>query len=260
MLGSTGDVVWGFLSLQTEERPVTLPTGASSRAYLRVWALRSGYPPDSYFAPLFSAAVDLLSRDGPLQVITYGGEQWAVNALLAAGFSVTDQVQFFELRRPQQPALALLPAQYPAVLLPAQSEHLERLAELDAAAFPPLWHFGYKDMLELMMRARVQIALQNDELVGYSAAIANAEDELQLARLAVRPDRQGQGFGRQLLHDVIEHAAARRVRKIILNTQVDNERSQRLYRAYGFRPTSKPTPVLAIQIGELQPTQLRAES
>ena len=255
VLGSTGGAIWGFLSLQTEQRPVTLPPSVPSRSYLRALALRGGYAPDEYVALLFAEAIGSLSMSEPIQVITYGGERWVFNALLAAGFTVTDQVQFFELPRPHRQLYALPPVTSPAELRPAEPHYLEQMAKLDAAAFPPLWHFGYKDMLELLMRARLQIAVLGDEVVGYTATIANSGEEIQLARLAVRPELQGQGIGRQLLRDVVTYGAAARCERIILNTQIDSERSQHLYRSFDFRPTSKPVPVLAITIGEPQPTE-----
>ncbi len=60
---------------------------------------------------------------------------------------------------------------------------------------------------------------------------------------------QRQGIGGQLLRDVVAHAAAERYERVLLNTQTDNERSQRLYRSFGFRPTSRPVPVLAMTVG-----------
>lgn len=254
LLGIANDVLWGFLSVQVEERPVTMPEEAPSRAYLRSLALRGGYPPSRYVDPLLAEAVTRLhARGEPIQLITYGGESWLYSALRAAGFAVADQVQFYELSRPHLHLHNLPGRRGAAGVRPAQSQDLEQLAELDAAAFPPLWHFGYQDMLELFMRTRLQVAVlgndgADDEIAGYTAAVNNSGEELQLARLAVRPDLQGLGIGRQLMHDVVTHAAASRHARVILNTQTDNERSQHLYRSFGFRPTSRPVPVLAMTI------------
>lgn len=266
VVGSAGGKLWGFLSVQTEERPVTLPADAPCRAYLRSLALRSGYPPSEYVVPLLAAATAELRTSGePVQVITYGGERWLYNVLHDAGFDVVDQVQFYELSRPHRRLHKLPAVTNAAFLRPAEMGDLEQLAKLDAAAFPPLWHFGHKDMLELLMRTRLQLAvLRNDpdahgEIVGYTAAITNSSEELQLARLAVRPDLQGRGIGRQLLRDVVTHAAARQYEHIILNTQTDNDRSQHLYRSFGFRPTSKPVPVLAMTIGAAEVDEVQTE-
>lgn len=252
--GSAEGVLWGFLCVQPEDRPRTLPQAAPTRAYLRSLALRAGYAPTEHFAQLFARAADLLRcRGEAIQVVAYGGESWLFNALLAAGFSVTAQVQFYEFNNPQRQSSHTQPtvAEF-AEMRPAAPQHLEELAELDAAAFPPLWHFGYKDMVELLMRARLQIAVRGDVIAGYTASIVNSAQELHLARLAVRPAFQGQGIGRQLMRDVLAYASAQGYQRVMLNTQTDNERSQRLYRSFGFRATSRPVPVLTAIVGERQ--------
>lgn len=249
VLGTDTGVVWGFLGLQTEERPATLPAGAPTRSYLRALALRGGYAPAGYVPPLLEEAFTRLREHGEsIQVITYGGDGWVYKVLHDAGFTVADQVQFYELPRPHRELNRLPTYAGPAILLPADDRHLAQLAEMDADAFPPLWHFGHKDMLELLVRTRLQMAMLDNEIVGYTSSSANSGAELQLARLAVRPDVQGRGIGRQLLRDVIRYAASQRYERVILNTQTDNERSQHLYRAFGFRPTSRPVPVLAMTV------------
>ena len=111
----------------------------------------------------------------------------------------------------------------------------------------------YKDVTEKPTPAvavRTEDGGETSEIVGYTAAVPNSSEELQLARLAVRPDLQRYGIGRQLLHDVVTYAAAEKYERVILNTQTDNERSQALYRSYGFRPVGRPVPVLTKLIGE----------
>ena len=164
VIGAEKGALWGFLSLKTEVRPVTLPADAPSRSYLRGLALRGGYPPSQFVGPLLDAAVDyLLERAEPIQLITYGGERWIYNVLHNAGFSVADQVQFYELSRPHRQLLKLPAGPTPALLRPAEPSHLPQLAEMDAIAFPPLWHFGHNDMLELLLRTRLQIAVIDEK-------------------------------------------------------------------------------------------------
>jgi ribosomal protein S18 acetylase RimI-like enzyme len=122
------------------------------------------------------------------------------------------------------------------------------LAGLDAAAFPPLWHFGVKDLFEMLMRCRVQLAWWQGQLAGYAALCANNRSEGQLARLAVHPSFQGRGIGRALLADAITYAA-QEFAVLVLNTQVTNTRSQTLYRGFGFRAIGLPVAVLARQAG-----------
>ncbi len=249
VVGELDRVVWGFLGIQSEKRPATLPAGAPSRSYLRLLALRGGYAPHQFAGQLLEEALlPLRQRNKAIQVITYGGEHWLYSSLLESGFTVVDQVQFFELTRPHQ----FLNGQHvrvnEVVLHSCNAHHLGAIAEMDATAFEPLWHFGRKDMLELFVRARLKMAVIENYIVGYSAVIGNSREELQLARLAVRPDYQGKGIGRLLMQDVVEYAVQDHYERIVLNTQTDNERSQRLYRGFGFRPMGKPVPVMTLSI------------
>ncbi len=249
VVGELDNVVWGFLGIQTEKRPPTLPAGAPSRAYLRLLALRGGYAPQQFGSHLLDVGLQPLRQSPkPIQVITYGGDQWLYSTLVQYGFDVIDQVQFFELNQPHHFLNGQYPRSSPAVLHDCNAHQLGAIAEMDATAFDPLWHFGRKDMLELFVRARLKMAVVDTLIVGYSAVIGNSRDELQLARLAVRPQYQGQGIGGMLMQDVVDYAVVQHYSRIVLNTQTDNERSQRLYRGYGFRPMGRPVPVLTLRI------------
>ena len=191
---------------------------------------------------------ELRQRRQPLQIITYSGDPWMARALSDAGFAVLDEVQFFELDGRRRRGTALpVPAQ-PALLQPARASDLAALAEVDAAAFPPLWHFGYEDMLELLLRSRMQVAWYDSRPIGYAALIANSGAETQLARLAVHPAVQKQGVGRQLLYDAVRYALETGYETLVLNTQTDNLRSQRLYRSFGFQPIASPITVLGREL------------
>ena len=256
MVGRDGGNLWGFVSLQPEERPSTLADDAPTRCYFRALSLRGGFAPTEHVRLLLQAALAQLDvSGGPMLVIAYGGDSWIVGALRDAGFELADHVQFYELDHPHRQVNQQVTTTSAAVLRPADSNDIGQLADMDAAAFPPLWHFSQKDMFELFLRSRMTVATGgggNTEagIVGYTAAVANSSDELQLARLAVRPDLQRTGIGRQLLVDVVAYAAAERYERILLNTQTDNERSQGLYRSVGFRPVGLPVPVLTRLINE----------
>lgn len=230
VLAQEDDLDVGFLCVRLEQRPTTLPAAAPTRAYLRSVALLAGFSPRQLVAQLMKVATQQLSEHvSNIQIISYGSERWLVQALKHVGFLIIDRIRFYEVGR--LPKLASSVAGLPSVahLQAAQHEHLESLAQLDAQSFPPLWHFGYEDMLELLLRCRVQVAVQDNSLVGYSAVSANSQDEAQLARIAVHPQAQGKGIGRQLLGDSIQYAASSGFRVLILNTQTDNIRSQGRY-------------------------------
>jgi ribosomal protein S18 acetylase RimI-like enzyme len=243
-LGQENGKLWGVLGVQQEERPVTLPAAAPTRAYLRVLAVQRPMRPGPSLQALLAPVQEQFAGSAPgVQLICYGAEPWVHQTLTENGFAEVEQVQFFELDRLSQRAAALPPGPAQLQITPGRPDYLAELARLDAAAFSPLWHFGPKDLLEMLMRCRVQLAWWDGVLAGYTAVCANSRSEAQLARLAVHPDYQGRGVGRALLGDTILYAA-QEFHRLVLNTQTTNQRSQKLYLGFGFRPIGLSVPVL----------------
>jgi ribosomal-protein-alanine N-acetyltransferase len=56
-------------------------------------------------------------------------------------------------------------------------------------------------------------------------------------RIGVHPRYQGRGVGALLLHDALDVFWRLGAGRVTLNTQSDNDSSQRLYRRFGFKPT-----------------------
>ena len=63
----------------------------------------------------------------------------------------------------------------------------------------------------------------------------------------MHPSYQGRGIGRALLSDAIRYAAGE-FSVLVLNTQINNNRSQSLYRGLGFRPIGTSLAVLALTV------------
>lgn len=243
-LGQETGKLWGFLGVQIEERPATLPDAAPTRAYVRVLAVQRPARPGPALQALLAPLQAQVAGVAPgVQLICYGAEVWVHQTLTENGFVETERVQFFELDRLTRRAAELPPSPEQVLLTPGHPDHLAELARLDAAAFPPLWHFGPKDLLEMLMRCRVQLAWWDGVLAGYTAVCANSRSEAQLARLAVHPAYQGRGVARALLGDTIVYAA-QEFDRLVLNTQTTNRRSQKLYAGFGFRPIGLSVPVL----------------
>jgi [ribosomal protein S18]-alanine N-acetyltransferase len=78
--------------------------------------------------------------------------------------------------------------------------------------------------------------VKDGALVGY-LALTTKEDVAQVARLAVHPDWNSHGIGRQLLIDGLLAAVELGCHSAVLNTQAANQRAQILYRSLGFHPT-----------------------
>jgi GNAT superfamily N-acetyltransferase len=239
--------VWGFLGVQVEERPITMPAYAPTRAHLRAVAFQHNHPPEIELSRLMALVVQEQTEPNPVQYLCYGAEYWLSTALGEAGFSQVEAVQFYQLDRLRSRLSSLPPDPPEVTFTPLYPAQIDELAILDAATFDPLWHFGRRDLFELLMRGRMQVAWWQGKIVGYSAVCANSAREGQLARLAVHPGYQGHGIGRALLSESIRYAAGE-FTVLVLNTQVDNKRSQALYRGFGFRPIGMALSVLGLTV------------
>lgn len=240
---------WGVVLVQLEERPITLPLGAPDRASLRALALHYGHPPAQAIPDLLHPVLHALhQRAHPTLLIVYGGEPWLTDLLLTLGFLLTETVQFFRLPHLQRQSSPLedhsafrIPHS-PLLLRPLHPTDLDAVAQLDAQTFDPLWHYGAKELWDLLFTCRVQLAFDHDQLAGYSAVSIVAK-EAHLVRIAVHPFWQGRGIGRHLLADVIDYARASGASELTLNTQISNEHAQRLYRRFGFQMTRQRVPL-----------------
>jgi ribosomal protein S18 acetylase RimI-like enzyme len=239
--------IWGFLGVQVEERPLTMPSHAPSRAHLRAVAFQHNHPPEVELGRLMGLIVQEQQQPYSMQYLCYGAEYWLSKSLKEAGFEQVEAVQFYQLDRLRSRLHSLPPTPADISFTALSPAQLDELAILDAATFDPLWHFGRRDLFELLMRGRMQVAWWEGQMVGYSAVCANSISEGQLARLAVHPNFQKRGIGGALLSDAI-HYAAGEFSVLVLNTQINNNRSQSLYRSFGFRPIGMALPVLGLTV------------
>ncbi len=244
--------LWGFVTIQVEPRPATLPAAAPDRAYVRGILLDKRRSPSVDTAALVTAALARLGELGrPFVVMAQSQDHWLKAALTRSGFAQVDQVRYYKFSQRNVPS-----APAPAQLTPLSPAQLAAVAQLDAESFPPLWHMGEGDLAGLLFAGRMRAAWLEGQLVGYAAITLNgafddpatAGPSAFLARLAVHPSVQGRGVGRQLLADSIAYAHSQRHNPIYLNTQVSNGSSQRLYEGMGFRSMGRVFQVYVAQI------------
>lgn len=59
-------------------------------------------------------------------------------------------------------------------------------------------------------------------------------DQAHIVTIAVHPDHQRRGYGRLVLHGLVELAAASSMQSVTLEVRVSNHAARALYRTYGF--------------------------
>jgi ribosomal protein S18 acetylase RimI-like enzyme len=117
-----------------------------------------------------------------------------------------------------------------------REDHLQALMAIDRQSFPWLWwntpeefaHYEAQPGVEIYLGIRDGRAVS---YCGFTIFLGWAH----LDRIAVSPEHQGSGVGRDTLAFVIEELFRVPVDRIGLSTQELNERSRRLYEASGFR-------------------------
>ncbi|BCW12096.1 hypothetical protein NtRootA4_31590 [Arthrobacter sp. NtRootA4] len=121
-------------------------------------------------------------------------------------------------------------------------------------------------LLDAAARAREGVLLvaedvETGRLVGTASLLPfgsplsrQAEDgEVELRLLAVLPEARRTGLGQKLLDESARLAAARGAARVVLDTAVDNEPSQRLYRRLGYvrrpeREKERPAPKVQLVV------------
>lgn len=248
----------GFVAFDRVWRSPALPDSAPSKVPLRAAAISSaGAAARSHFRALFESTRQQLppqTRGYLFYALTEQG--WLQASLKESGFDQCDAVRFYERK-----SLAVEPVSQPAALRPAKPSDLPQLAELDAAAFEPLWHMGVTELQQLQRDCRIEIAEVAESPVGYSAlrlipdGSPRGYHSAQLVRLAVHPGAQSRGIGRQLLVASLCHATNLRIDRVFLNTQESNTPSQNLYESLQFRRRGRPVSVFVNREEEPQAQQ-----
>ena len=221
------------------------PIDPAKIAWIRLFACSSELTLSDSWASLWGTARDtLLAQDGILAA-AITSQDWFVPLLRSSGFSVAQHIVILEFTDKPLKALKTSPDLH---IRQMTASDLPHVAEVDAEAFVPLW----QNSLEALQRALSQagwatIAESSNGIVGYQISTHNPFGG-HLARLAVRPDSQGQGIGRALVHDLLEESSRRGLRKFTVNTQDDNSASLALYKSIGFKPTSEKYPVYVLQM------------
>lgn len=151
------------------------------------------------------------------------------------GLDVLEHVITYEMAVSRPPADTGSPLRFVAAD-PANPAELAALIAIDHAAFPWLWWNSELEFAAYSRTPGVQLflGLAGNQPVSY-LGLTSYPGWGHLDRIAVVPDQQGSGFGWWSLAFAVHHLARRGARRIGLSTQIDNDRSRRLYEGFGFR-------------------------
>jgi len=214
-------------------------------AWVRLFAHARQLSLDDAWDALWGAAQKEMEKQGGATVALIAMHQWLSNLLSKDDFTHTQNIVMLEWKGTDIPEVS-----FPAdvVVRNMQPDDLPEVAELDAAAFKPLWQNTLDALERALSQATSAIVAEDAQgLVGYQLSTANPFGA-HLARLAVRPDAQRRGVGSLIVTDLIRRLKDKGVARLTVNTQSDNLASLALYDKMGFVVTGEKFPVYCYQV------------
>jgi ribosomal protein S18 acetylase RimI-like enzyme len=144
------------------------------------------------------------------------------------------------------------------LIRPATPADLPRLVEVSLASFGPItwqrevdrlfgplrgqdWRDRWKRRVEKSFGEQTILVLEEDAAI-LAYACGTLDEAIGLGHidiLAVDPSAQGKGYGRTLLRAIEDHFASRGATHVQLESLVDNETANTLYRRHGYHQLAR---------------------
>jgi ribosomal protein S18 acetylase RimI-like enzyme len=238
-----------FLLALERGRPLAClgcPPDPPGSSWIRIFAGVSRVSAAEAWQALWPQACASAVELGALTAAALATDLWMASLLQESGFAESNRVVFLEHEgktgAPAIPAGAWLRSYQPA--------DLQAVHEVDQEAFDGLWRYSRPVLTAaLAQSASVTILEAEGCIAGYQLSTASALGA-HLARLAVRPELQGRGYGRALVEHLLHEFGRHGFDRVSVNTQEDNAPSLRLYRRLGFRDTGQSYPVFTLMVHE----------
>ena len=206
----------------------------------------------AYLVPLTAAATltpttlerirARLRADGFQEVVTAAVGPSERDMLAADGF--TEHEALHLLRHDLQGPLPDRPHRSRGLRRGKQTD-IDAILDVDHQTFETFWRLdrdGLHEAIHATPSSRLRV-VRDPGVVGY-AVTGRAGNQGYLQRLAVHPDRQGEGLGIDLVADALHWLRRRSVQTCWVNTQEANAAAPSLYTRLGFTPAAHQLTVL----------------
>lgn len=211
------------------------PPDPENVAWLRLFAASSSVPTAQAWSALWKTAEEALSGRG-LTAAAIVMHNWLDDLLLKSGFCEHQKVVI--LSQNSSPFNRLVGPRE-LIIRPMTRADLPRVAELDAAAFAPLWQNSLTSLGFALSLAEIStVGVLDGEIVAYQMSTRNPFGA-HLARLAVHPKHQRQHLGYLIVQDLLQKIQLQGLTRLTVNTQNDNTASLSLYEKIGFKRTGE---------------------
>ena len=120
------------------------------------------------------------------------------------------------------------------VIRPMRLEDVDAVMEIETQVCDFPWtHSIYCDCIKVGYSCWVIDNEEEPEILGYGL-LSLAANEAHILNLCIKPQRQGQGLGRNMMLHLIKEAKSLQALSIYLEVRVSNERAYHLYKSLGF--------------------------
>jgi ribosomal protein S18 acetylase RimI-like enzyme len=236
------DPFWILEDQQEIQAVLACPPEPSEVAWVRLFAVGMHKSPSRAWNILFDRCLDSLQKLDPVpQVTTLALRDWYEDLIRRSGFKHHQDIVVYLFDTEPPPSLAL-PGEFH--LREMVINDLPAVGVIDHMAFEPIWRLSSDDLLFAVKKSSFCTVIERGgEIVAYQMSSASSM-YAHLARLAVRPDLQGQRLGYALVQHLLDHFLNKgSTWGVTLNTQSNNTASIRLYEKVGFRETGERFPV-----------------
>ena len=204
-------------------------------AWIRLFAALKDVPKYPVWGRLWKAAAESAVKLGATQAVALATKDWFIPFLIDCGFRETNEVIFFKW---DGESLPIIPGSG-IKLRKMALEDLPAVALVDQSAFDPVWALSLRSLRTAYRLSSLATVISREgQIIAYQMSTSSALGA-HIARLAVHPDRQGMGCGRELIANTLHDFSQRGLEQVTVNTQADNLRSQQLYLSLGFQPTGQ---------------------
>jgi ribosomal protein S18 acetylase RimI-like enzyme len=215
-------------------------------AWVRAAALDQVRNPAGVLAAMMERATTYLQQLGVTELAWLASEMWPDNYAPQLGFRKAYAIVTYikdDLTIPDH-------RQATIDIRPARSDDLPLLAEMEVGAFHPLWRHSAESLrLARHQSLSFDVAEIDGRIVAFQySVLGHSGLSAHLVRMTVSPELQGAGIGSTLLAHAIDGYRQHRLTGVSLNTQTNNDVSQRLYEKFGFRQSGERLPVWVLTL------------
>lgn len=231
-----------FLIAELDDMPVAClacPVDPPAAAWIRLFALRSGFNPMRIWSPLWDQAEALIASLGARSAASIITNFQFTPLIQSRQFHHTQDVIFLEWTGDTSPPIPSIRG----VIRPLLREDLPQVTHVDQTAFEEIWAYSLETLTSALQQAAWATVVEFEGAVIAYQLTTLAPFGAHLARLAVLPEFQDQHIGKALVADLLDWSCRGGDLRISVNTQSDNIKSQRLYQKLGFTPTGLSYPV-----------------